>query len=136
MFIKDGKTLFGNTGLILAIIILVLLLIFSYNKCYKQPEAFTFSRFADATNPNLPTPMNARIVINGSSLTLNFTVDTMGGKPLPKSFLVILVQYDSNLKNTGNNKFYLSNEMLILHTQLGEYEEDNKCLQNKESKLP
>ena len=75
MFIKDGKTLFGNTGLILAIIILVLLLIFSYNKCYKQPEPFTFSRFADATNPN--TTINGLVV--GDSVTV--TVSTLMSSP-------------------------------------------------------
>jgi hypothetical protein len=34
MFIKDGKTLFGNSGLIFSLLILLILLYFSYNKCY------------------------------------------------------------------------------------------------------
>ena len=39
MFIIDGKSLFGNNGLILSLCILLILLYFSYNKCYinKQP---------------------------------------------------------------------------------------------------
>jgi hypothetical protein len=33
MFIKDGKSIFGNVGLLISLIILAIMLFFSYNRC-------------------------------------------------------------------------------------------------------
>lgn len=120
MFIKDGKSLFNNTGLIIAIIILVILLVISYNKCMapielfegatpltpKPERAFEPTSVQQAT----PEPQDVRISINGGNVKLSFTLNITNNEPIPKKFLVILAQYDNALKNTGNNKFYLSNE--------------------------
>ena len=111
MFIKDGKSLFNNTGLIISLVILAVLLILSYNKCMTSVELF-----GPSNNNNIqpiqptPEPKDVRISINGTNITLNFTMSITNNEPLPKKFLVILAQYDNTLKNTGNNKFYLSNE--------------------------
>lgn len=105
MFINDGKSLFSNTKLIIAIIILIIVMLFSYNRCVERTESFE--------NPNTPDPIDVRINIKNNTITLNFGVDTTSNKPLPKNFLVILVQYDSKMQNTGNNKFYMSNEYEI-----------------------
>jgi len=37
----------------------------------------------------------------------------VAGTPTPIQFMVVLVQYDSKLTPTGNNKFYISNESVI-----------------------
>lgn len=133
MFIKDGKSLFGNTGVILAIIILLGLLLLSYNKCMREPFQYLdnyknnnmtmdkmsmdnmsmdrgnkIEKFED--NKPTPEPINVRINISGNSIILNFSVNITNNAYLPKSFFVILVQFDKNMKNTGFNKFYLSNE--------------------------
>lgn len=117
MFIKDGKSLFNNTGLIIAIIILVILLVISYNKCMAPIELFEGAtpkpeRAFEPTSAKQPTPepQDVRISINGGNVKLNFTLNITNNAPLPKKFLVVLAQYDSSQKNTGNNKFYLSNE--------------------------
>ena len=107
MFINDGKSLFSNTKLIIAIIVLVIVMLFSYNRCVERTESF------DANTPDTPEPIDVRINIKNNTVALNFGVDTTGNKPLPKNFLIILVQYDSKLQNTGNNKFYMSNEYEI-----------------------
>jgi hypothetical protein len=66
------------------------------------------------TNSRLyPPPQNPRINISGSTITLNFTVNPVAGTPTPIQFMVVLVQYDSKLSPTGNNKFYISNESII-----------------------
>ena len=113
MFIKDGKSIFNNTGLVISIIILVVLLIFSYNKCMSSSsyELFTATipLIAQPSQPT-PEPQDVRININGGSVTINFTINITQNLPLPKKFIVVLAQYDSTLKTTGNNKFYLSNE--------------------------
>ena len=66
MFIKNGKSLFGNTGLIVALIILCILLYLSYNKCYIGgfgggydetficPDSVNYPD--DSTNPDCTTP--------------------------------------------------------------------------------
>ena len=70
MFIKTGKSLFGNTGLIISMFILLILLYFSYNKCYNNNNNNTiFEQFIceSGTEPNcktLPRPDNVRILIN------------------------------------------------------------------------
>lgn len=113
MFIKDGKSIFNNTGLVISIIILVVLLIFSYNKCMSSSSYELFgSETTEQAQPSQPTPepQDVRININGGSVTINFTINITQNLPLPKKFIVVLAQYDSTLKTTGNNKFYLSNE--------------------------
>jgi hypothetical protein len=106
MFIKDGKSLFNNTGLIIAVIILVILLVISYNKCMSRVELFEPTTEQNQT----PEPQDVRISINGGNIKLNFTLNITNNLPLPKKFIVVLAQYDNSFKNTGNNKFYLSNE--------------------------
>lgn len=97
--------LMNNFGLTLAILILVVLLIFSYGKCgSRQKQVELFDQLLT------PEPQDVRISINGGSITVNFTLSIANNEPLPKKFLVVLAQYDNTLKNTGNNKFYLSNE--------------------------
>ena len=186
MFINDGKTLFGNTGVIISLCILIIILYFSYNKCYinstesigsidsierrtdniesrtnsiesrtnniesrtNNIESRTNSieriesigsidSIESRTEPKnntiplnksnnlenffvidkneidtskLPLPSNVRLLINGGNLTVNFTLTNTKGVKTPTKFLVVLAQYDSNKKNTGNNKFILSNE--------------------------
>lgn len=135
MFLKDGKSLLGNWGLIISLVILVVLLFFSYNKCMGTLEregfdtptttsattAATISTNTDLINisassmkdKSFPPPQNPRINITGSTITLNFTVSPVAGNPTPLQFMIILVQYDSTLTPTGNNKFYISNESII-----------------------
>ena len=127
MFIKDGKSLLGNWGLIISLAVLVILLFFSYNKCMisLDREGFAASipsnAYADSVNPtttstkdvSFPPPQNPRVNITGSTITLNFTVAPVAGTPTPIQFMVVLVQYDSKLTPTGNNKFYISNESII-----------------------
>lgn len=112
MFIFNGKSLFGNTGLIISLLILIVLVYLSYNKCYlKNNDGFV----CEATNPTSPSciypePKNVRIKISGGSIIVNFSIDINYDKNIPKSFIIVLAQYDNNKNNTGNNKFYLSNE--------------------------
>jgi hypothetical protein len=129
MFIKDGKSLLGNWGLIISLVILVVLLFFSYNKCMKplDMEGFDTTTTTTTTKPattmpttttmpntaTFPPPQNPRVNITGSTITLNFTVAPGAGTPTPIQFMVVLVQYDSKLTPTGNNKFYISNESVI-----------------------
>ena len=125
MFLKDGKSLLGNWGLIISLVILIVLLFFSYNKCMAPGMISTENEgFASASasasastgatkDASFPPPQNPRINITGSTITLNFTVNIAAGLPIPIQFMVILVQYDSALTPTGNNKFYISNESVI-----------------------
>jgi hypothetical protein len=134
MFIKDGKSLLGNWGLIISLAVLVILLFFSYNKCMisLDKEGFAASISPDASSldsvkltatststttttkdVSFPPPQNPRVNITGSTITLNFTVAPVAGTPTPIQFMVVLVQYDSTLTPTGNNKFYISNESII-----------------------
>jgi len=116
MFIYNGKSLFGNAGLIISLIILVILLYFSYKKCYIN-DIDTFEGESEDTQSNddstLIPPSNVRITINGSSIIVKFTVDNSSTDVLPKSFIIVLAQYNSDKINTGNNKFYLSNETIF-----------------------
>jgi hypothetical protein len=115
MFIKDGKSLFNNTGLIISIGILLILLLISYNKCMSSVELFnlptTIPNTTSGNIKNSPEPKDVRINIKGNTVSINFTVDS--NTQIPKKFVIVLAQYDSSLKNTGNNKFYLSNEYEI-----------------------
>jgi hypothetical protein len=142
MFINDGKTLFGHSGVLISLCILLILLYFSYNKCYvgsndsidsnssidsidtnksmsnthtthnNKIEAFV-GIDEDVDTSKLPIPSNVRVVINGGNLTVNFTLSNIKGVKTPTQFMVVLAQYDINKKNTGNNKFFLSNEYEI-----------------------
>ena len=142
MFINDGKTLFGNTGVLISLCILLTLLYFSYNKCYINSVGRGVGRGVGNDNDNdndndipvtkietfkskkddedddidttkLPIPNNVRVLINGDNITVNFTLTNTKGVKTPTQFMVILAQYDANKKNTGNNKFFLSNEYEI-----------------------
>jgi len=125
MFINDGKSLFGNKGLICSLIIILILLYFSYNKCYNKMKYINNSNsihkndiepfFEIVNDPEsdeyyLPKPENVRINIEGNNITVKFTMTNIMGTKSPSKFILVLAQYDSNKKNTGNNKFYLSNE--------------------------
>jgi hypothetical protein len=135
MFITNGKTLFGNTGLIISLIILCILLYLSYNKCYIGSSIENFACpgdpgcLIDTSDPD-PTPINnplnplepinplnppknVRVQIAGGTVTANFTIDNSQANQVPIKFVVVLGQYDNNKKNTGNNKFILSNESEI-----------------------
>ena len=105
MFILNGKSLFGNTGLIISLVVLVVLLYLSYNKCYNL-ELFV-------GEDNKPLPKDVRVKIEGSSVTLNYSIHIGSGIVRPEKFLVVLSQYDATMKNTGNNQFYISNEYEI-----------------------
>jgi hypothetical protein len=131
MFIKDGKSIFGNVGLLISLIILAIMLFFSYNRCIAPFEnsvattttrasALTPASAAPITSPTSDlnenqffAPKSLRINIKGSTLTVNFTVDITNDKEIPSKFIVILAQYDFNYKPTGNTKFFLSNEYAI-----------------------
>lgn len=118
MFIKDGKTLFGNSGLIFSLIILIILIYFSYNKCYinNQNNQNNKIEIENFYNDTLPSPDNVRIIIEGGSITINFTMNNITGIETPSKFIIVLAQYDNTKKNTGNNKFYLSNEYELTST--------------------
>ena len=60
-----------------------------------------------------PPPNNVRLQISGGTVTVNFTIDNSQTNQIPIKFVIVLGQYDSNKKNTGNNKFILSNESEI-----------------------
>ena len=117
MFIYTGKSLFGNVGLIISLIILIILLYFSYNKCYMNNEynIDTFYNPPTSTDMqlNLIAPSDVRININGSSIIVKFTIDNSLTNIRPNNFIIILAQYNTDKINTGNNKFYLSNETIF-----------------------
>jgi hypothetical protein len=114
MFITNGKSLIGNIGLIISLLILVLLLVFSYNKCIMNNSIENFEiDDSDSDSDTKIPPKDLRIIINGNSLTINFSIDLNVDKPIPKKFMVILSQYDLNKKSTGDNKIFLSNEYEI-----------------------
>jgi hypothetical protein len=132
MFITNGKSLFGNTGLIISLIILCVLLYMSYNKCYKEDynnmidENMIDENMIDETminnkenfeiiNPSISTnliskPKDVRINIAKTTITVNFSIDNSSNTQIPQKFIIILAQYDSNKINTGNNQFILSND--------------------------
>lgn len=109
MFITNGKSLFGNIGLIISLLILIILVYMSYNKCYvSNIEQF------DITTPNtLQPPKDLNIKIKGGTVLVNFTIDNSINNKLPDSFIIVLAQYDNNKNNTGNNKIFLSNEYVL-----------------------
>ena len=132
MFIKTGNTIFGNKGLIISLFLLIVLVYLSYNKCYKNDvndiinmndlkptnnfkniENFECTTGDEDDCITLPKPDNVRIFIDTGSIALNFTLDNKNDIRKPTNFIVVLAQYDHNKKNTGNNKFYLSNEYTL-----------------------
>jgi hypothetical protein len=119
MFIKDGKSLFGNVGLMVSLLILIILLVFSYNRCVSFVEKFELIDTTDVESPltekniEFPPPKNVRININGSTISVNFSVNMSSSNMIPNKYMIVLVQYDYNLQPTGNNKFYISNEYSI-----------------------
>ena len=64
-------------------------------------------------NSTLPVPSNVRISVAGGNISVNFTLTDIKGLKTPNKMLIVLAQYDNNKKNTGNNKFNLSNEYEI-----------------------
>lgn len=116
MFFKDGKSLFSNTGLAISLVLLVVMLYISYNKCYVNTiENFTdpstvASTVANTFSNRYQLPENIRVDIKGSNITVKFDFDNTRSYVLPTKFIIILAQYDNNKKNTGNNVFYISNE--------------------------
>ena len=117
MFITNGKSIFGNTGLIISLLFLIILVYFSYNKCYvKNIDNFdSTTETIRPTNPQIPSfpaPENLRIKVVGDSIEVIFSIDNTSTN-LPNSFILVLAQYDVNKNNTGNNKFYLSNESIL-----------------------
>lgn len=118
MFITNGKSLFGNTGVLISLLILCILLYFSYNKCYSEnfENIRHFEHFKDIEHFDTitkPPPKDVRIVISGSTLTVNFSIDNSPGMQMPNNFNIVLAQYDNKKNNTGNNKFYISNEYIL-----------------------
>ena len=112
MYIFDGKTEFGNYGVICGLIILLILLLLNYNKCNaivsKYIEPYNSEPF-DVVN-KYKLPENVRIHIDKGNILVNFTIQNTNSLNLPKHFIVVLAQYNINKKNIGNNQFYLSNE--------------------------
>ena len=109
MFITNGKSLFGNIGLIISLLILIILVYMSYNKCYVN----NIEQFTNTTPNILQSPTDFNIKITGGNLVLNFSIDNSANNILPDSFIIVLAQYDNNKNNTGNNKIFLSNEYVL-----------------------
>ena len=63
MFITNGKSLFGNTGLIISLLILIVLAYFSYNKCYvNNNEGCTLKNIRDYIDNKLSYTSICRIL--------------------------------------------------------------------------
>ena len=119
MFIKDGKSLFKNTGLIVSLLILIILLVLGYKKC-SAPELFEGESTSSSTQVQAtPAPQNVRISIANNSVSVNFTVDISNKLPIPTKFIIVVAQYDNTLQNTGNNKYFLSNENELINNGFG-----------------
>jgi hypothetical protein len=136
MFITNGKSLFGNTGLIISLLILIILVYFSYNKCYVNNIDGFVCLDPTSKDPNcvqVPAPQSVRIKVSRASVTVNFTIDISNQTPI--SFIVVLAQYDSDKNNTGNNKFYLSNETVLNPSLASNPTAQSNTNTNKPSKL-
>jgi hypothetical protein len=116
MFLKNGQSLFGSTGVVISIFILVLLAILSYSKCSAFTNNLVENFTSITTSTPTPTqsvhksPTNLRVNVKGRDLTIDFTFDYGADILIPKSFMVLLVQYDSNMKPTGEIKLFESKE--------------------------
>jgi hypothetical protein len=113
MFINNGKSLFGNTGLIISILVLIILVYFSYNKCYTNNTYNNNNVIDTFFAASLLPPIDLRISISNNNIIVNYSLDNSSTNELPTSFIIVLAQYDINKKNTGNNKFYISNEKIL-----------------------
>jgi hypothetical protein len=118
MFLKTGSSLFGSTGLVISIFILILLAILSYSKCNAFTNKIVEQFETTTTTTTIPNtiqsvhqpPTNLRVNVKGRDLIIDFTFDYSSNQPIPKSFMVLLVQYDSNMKPTGEIKLFESKE--------------------------
>ena len=110
MFIVDGKTEFGNYGVIYGLIILLILLLLNYNKCNAIVSKYIEPHISEPFISNNKLPENVRIDIDKGNIIVKFTIENTNSLNLPKHFIVVLAQYNSNKQNIGNNQFYLSNE--------------------------
>ena len=122
----------SNIGIIAALIVLFVVLILNYNRCYVninenfdvplvdvEPQTTNLQE-QSSTPVNIsryPAPKNVRVNVTPISCTLNFNVDIKNNTPIPEKFIVILAQYDKNKKYMGSNKFYLSDEYSLGNRQ-------------------
>ena len=109
MFINDGKSLFGNKGLICSLIIILILLYFSYTKClnkmnYINNTNININDTNDTNNYNtiiepffetdnesyLPKPENVRINLEGNNIIVKFTMSKIMGIKTPSKFILVL----------------------------------------------
>jgi hypothetical protein len=129
MFIYNGKSLVGNKGLFIAILILLILVYFSYNKCYINNKIKNnFNNHIDTfVAPSFLPPTDVRIYISNGDIVVKFSIDNSTTNQMPKSFIIVLAQYDSNKNNTGNNTFYLSNENILNPTLAMNKSVKNTC---------
>ena len=130
MFINKGESILNNKGIIISICILILILLFNYNKCYtitsiankhtnennnenniknNNNKINNIENFIVNEN-NYAMPSDVRIKIENSEILINFNINNIFEKKAPTGFMIILAQYDHNKKNMNNNKFYVSNE--------------------------
>ena len=130
MFINKGESILNNKGIIISICILILILLFNYNKCYtitsiankhtnennnenniknNNNKINNIENFIVNEN-NYAIPSDVRIKIENSEILINFNINNIFEKKSPTGFMIILAQYDYNKKNMNNNKFYVSNE--------------------------
>jgi len=122
----------SNIGIIAALLVLFVVLILNYNRCYVSPyENFVVPDVELNTIPQTtmtnevptiiqsryPKPINVRVSVTPSSCTLNFSIDISNNAKLPEKFIVVLAQYDKNKKYLGSNKFYLSDEYALGNRQ-------------------
>ena len=130
MFINKGESILNNKGIIISICILILILLFNYNKCYTitsiankhNSENNNENNIKNNNNKinnienfivnenNYAMPSDVRIKIENSEILINFNINNIFEKKSPTGFMIILAQYDYNKKNMNNNKFYVSNE--------------------------
>lgn len=119
MFIQDGKTLFGNTGLFISIVILILLLLVGYRKCYlannnNSGSIFTNNLFESFGTENTAPPASGlRLILDKNNVIIKFTVNKNSNGIYPDSFLIVLAQYNSEKKPTGNNLFNITSEYML-----------------------
>ena len=117
MFINKGESILNNKGIIISIGILILILLFNYNKCYTETslkyknnsQLNTIEKF-NVNEEYYSMPSDVRIKIENSEILINFNINNIFEKKTPTGFMIILAQYDHNKKNMNNNKFYVSNE--------------------------
>ncbi len=122
----------SNIGIIAAIVVLLIVVILNYNRCYVNtkenfdvplvdiatvPQTNNIQQQQTVVTSKYPNPTNVRVNVTPTSCTLNFNVDISQNKPTPEKFIVVLAQYDKNKKYLGSNKFYLSDEYALGNRQ-------------------